>query len=256
MAYPEANFAGTYEVDDESGDDALEYSDESDVDAEFLGAFIPPIIPAVGSALGNVIGRTFFGQPRRPPLPPVPPLPFFPGRGVDQAVLRTPRGNATINLPEKLVTQEEFKQATDRLQEAINRNTTRLNTTQNDIQGLSQRVGAVTTSTARDIARVRGSVAKIAKSQKAAIAKLRKEQSARDTNNLMVNLMLVQQLRSRLDDHRHTVTTGATETSPATATGSDNNALLFLPLMLMGTQDGASGDNNNMMMMMMMFALQ
>jgi len=234
--------------DDESWDDDPEQG------AEFLGGLLGGVAQTVGggiSGIGNLIGGVgtlLNPPPPRPPIPPTQPPP--PTGGVQTATIATPRGNATLQLPEKVVTEDEFRTATQNLNEAINRNSARLNSTQKDIEALSQRVGVVVADTQRDLAKTRDEA-------RAAVSRLRREQAQKDTNNLLMSIMMQQQLRRQIEDHTHTVTvgtgTGTVTTGPADTGDGDNMALLFLPLM-MGA--GGSGGDNNMMMMAMMFALQ
>ena len=238
----------------ESFDESLD--DESfDTDAEFL-PFIGRGIQQAGNALGSLLG----GAPvRRAPLPRIQIQPS--AGGVGTATLNTPRGNAVLRLPEKVVSKDEFKQVTDRLQEAINRNTARLNTTQDDLGKLRQQIGSVVADTRRELG---NALTKVRREQRAAIAKLRKDQSSQNMTNLMMSMMTQQQISRRIDEHKHSVTIGkindpsqtetATTEQPAKS-GSDNSAMMMmLPLLMGSSQDGNSGDNNMMLPLMMMMA--
>lgn len=257
--------------DDESFDDES-FDDESYRSAEFipglgLGA---SLLPGIASGIGNVIGGLFGGQ-RRPPVPQVQVRPS--GSGVSTANLQTPAGSAVLRLPEPVPTREEFRQAVERLEGAINTVTTRANTTQNDLQSLTTRVGAVVADTQKDVAKVRMDtrrmLMKAQQVQKARAAKLRQEIRSQQTTNLFLSIMLQQQLQDQIEEHTHSLTLKATDlptsssgdktvrTGASDSSSSDNNALLFLPLMMMGSPGGSGGndDNNMMMMAMMMFAI-
>ena len=256
---------GGYDGDDES---FAESDDDLDEAQEFIPG-IPNPIAGVGGALGSL-----FNRQRRSPLPRVQ---VGSGRGgLASATIATPRGNARISFPEPVVRQDEFKAATARLQEAINRNTARLNTLEKDQQQLSQRIGTVVTETRRDVAKAlkkarlehAAALAKLRKEQAGAWARERQRQASRDQMNMMLTLFTQQAIQKQLDDHTHAVTAGATRTGPA-STDDDNNSALLLPLLMMSMQDGGGGggddpagaasyggggnnSNNNMMWLMML----
>jgi hypothetical protein len=246
-----STYAPYYEaVDDEAIDDEAVLDDEAlDDEAEFLPG-LGNILPGIASGIGGLL---FPGAAPRPPLPQVNVPPS--GGGVSSAVLQTPQGSATLRLPETVVTKDEFRQTTERLQEAINRDTARLNTTQKDIESLGNRVGTVVADTRRDISRVRAAERKHYHATRAAIGRLRREQASQNSTNLLMTVMMQQQIQSQIANHTHPIAAGATATGPATVADS-NNALMFLPLMMMGGGggDGASSDNNMMMMLVMMMA--
>ena len=237
-------------LDDEAIDDEAIDDEALDDEAEFLPG-LGGILPGIASGIGNLVGGIFGGGAPRPPLPSVS-IPTQ-GGGVSSAVLQTPQGSATLRLPETVVTKDEFRQTTERLEGAINRNTARLNTTQKDIENLGTRIGAVVSDTRRDLARARAAERKHYRQQRAAFARLRREQQSQNTTNLMMTVLMQQQVQSQIASHTHPITAGATNTGPANVTGG-NNALLFLPLMMMGGGEGSSGDSNMMLMMVMMMA--
>ena len=121
-------------------DEAYGY-DDSDRESEFLEGILGGAAQALGggiSGIGNLIGGV--GNLLNPPAPrpPIPPVqPGRPGPGVTTATIDTPRGSATLRLPDSVVTVDEFRTATQNLQDAINRNTARLNSTQKDIESLA-----------------------------------------------------------------------------------------------------------------------
>jgi hypothetical protein len=258
------NGNGTLSVEDidESDDESLR-TRESDDESEGIFDILDP--------LGL---RQIFSGPSRPPLPMVPP--FSGSGGVDRATLATPRGTATLQLPQPVVSRDEFNQATQRLQEAINRDTARTNTIQNDLRSLTQRVGAAASESKRDISRVRRDVVQIRRENAAAITKLRRDQSQQNTTNMMISFMMQRQIQDQISTHTHNVglvhhhplVGGAAATgneaalpdssqSATVATGAgggaSSNMLFMLPFLMSGSQDGGGG-GDNMMMMAMMFA--
>jgi hypothetical protein len=120
----------SHDVDvDESVDDLLFAG--ADDESEFL--------PIVGNLL------------RPKPRPAVRPLPrgaLTPNRpGVDNAVLSTPGGTATVRLPEKVVTQDAFREATQKLETTLNNLAGQLNATRADVARLTQTDGTLHTRT-------------------------------------------------------------------------------------------------------------
>ena len=241
---------------DEAIDDEA-YDDESYRSAEFdllgtVGKILDPIgiVPA--------IGKTIFGgggSPARPPLPQVQIQPT--GPGVSTANLTTPGGNATLRLPEPVVTREEFRQITDKLEETLNRTTARLNTTQSDLTNAVQRLSTVETDTRNKVGELRTftrrSIERAQREQREAATKLRKDINSQATTSMMMSMLMQQGLQSQLQTHTHSgVTTGSATTGTATGLQASNSALMFLPMMMMGSGDSGSSDNNMMTMMMMM----
>lgn len=227
--------AGLLESDDE-------YYDESDDEAapEFLGSLVGGAIPSLVRGVGGMFGRS----PQRPPLPRI--RSGVQGRGIDRATLNTPKGSAVLNLPEKVVTVEEFKKTTEGLQAAINRNTDRLNTVTKDVQTAGDRITAASAGLAR---------------MQAEQKRQRKQAGSQSMMNMMIGLMTQQQLQRKLDEHTHAVTlpnppvAGTLPTTTSSKTSDDNSMLMMLPMMMMGQGEGGSasgGDDNNMMMMAMM----
>ena len=238
------------------------YDDESSRSAEFdllgtVGRILDPI--GIVPTIGNIIGGGSPTPPPPPPRPPLPPVQVQPtGNGVATANLQTPAGNAVLRLPEPVVTREEYRQITQKLEDSINGITARLNTTQSDLQNAMRRLGSIDADTRREVASAQASTRR-------AIEKAQREQRSQAMTNMVISMMMQQQLQRRLEEHTHPqhshaapaagqTATGSTSIGPASTTGDDNNALLFLPMMMMGT-DGTGEDNNNMMMMMMMMAM-
>lgn len=154
--------------------------------------------------------------------------PAEPGRGVDSATLTTPRGQATLRLPERVATQADFERVSEHLSEAINRNTARASAASDELRA----------------------IAAAQQEQRAAIARLRKDQSAQATTSMLVSLLTHQQLQRRLGQ-----AASAPKGSPADA--GDDNTLLFLLPMLLGSQncEGAGGGGDSMATMLLLLAL-
>jgi hypothetical protein len=250
-------------LDDESTDLDLESYDGYS-SAEFLPG-LANILPTITGAVSNL-----FRPPVRPPLTPVS-VPAS-GPGVTTANITTPTGTATLRLPEPAVSRHEFEQATSRLQGAVNTLTSRQNTTQTDIQNLSQRVGTVVADTRTEISKLRTNVGRsLATSQqqhRTAIRKMRSEQSSQNMMNMMMSMMQTRRLQERIDaigtahnDLANVASVGSTPRTSLTvpAESSDNGMMMMLPFMMMGgSSDGSSnsdGNGNMMMMMAMMMAM-
>ena len=258
----------TLESDDvEAFDESMDESDyefdegESD-ESEFLGPLLGSL-PIIGPAISGLIA----------PRPPVPPVPApVPRPGVSSAVLATPRGTATIRMPEPVVSRSEFLSATGSLRASINRTTGRVNTVQGDVAALGRRVGEFELRTRRDIGRVRADVGKVRKDTRASIAKLRKAQQSQAMTSLLVSFMAQRRVQDAVtaqatafNTHVHKTsippmpTGGEVESKPPTtpmpaASGTDTTTLL-LPLLLLGGQDGGFGGGDNMMMLVLLFTL-
>jgi hypothetical protein len=229
--------------------EAMEWDDESYDDeaatAEFIGPLlgaVPALVGAAAPALGGLVSGLFGGGPKRPPLPAVR-VPG-PGGGLSSATISTPAGAATIRLPEKVVTEEELRRLASDLEDAINRNTARLNSTQADMQNLTKQVSSVVTAQARDVAQLR-------KEYKSNVVRLRKEMGQRESNNMMIGLLTQMQINRQLEDHTHALAANATESGVANV--DTNNMAMMLPLTMMMSQGtGGTSDNSMMMVMMMM----
>jgi hypothetical protein len=240
--------------DDESYDDEAE-SDE----AEFIGPLLSSL-PIIGPILGGALGG-----PRRPPLRPPQPGPS--GPGVSAASINTPRGSATIQLPEPLMTRAEFNREITPIRTQLGQVTTRLNTIGNDVQGLTARVGVLTTETKRDLTKVRTDLLKSRRETQAAIARMKREAASQATTSMLIGVLSQRQLQTSVDTHTHTIphthefdaTETETEAASAASSGTvttpatSNAALMLLPLMMMGGTGGGGGDNMMPLMMMMAF---
>lgn len=231
-------------LDDEAfreGYDDEGYDDESvDDESEFLGP-LGTLLGGPAAAIGNLVGGLF--GPSTPPRPPLPQVSISaPGPGVSSATLQTPQGSATLRLPEPVVTRQEFEQAVQRVQEGINRDSARINTVSREVSELRTRVGAVVADTQRDIGKLRTTVARSRRAQRAAIARLRSDQSQQQMMSLVMTMMMQRQARQALEDHTH-----QGSTAPAVLNdGGDNSAMMLLPLMMMPS----SGGDSSMTMML------
>jgi hypothetical protein len=190
---------------------------ESDDDSEFF--------PTISTAL----------RPKpRPVIRPLPRGAFTPNRpGVDSAVLNTPGGSATVRLPEKVVTQEAFREATQKLEATINNLASQLNATRTDLSRLTQGDSALELRTRR------------------ALSSLRKSNQSQAMMGMLMAMMAQRDVRSSIDSHRHVGSTAPVD--PQTVSG-DNSMMMMLPMMMMGNDDykAGSGDSSMMMMVMMM----
>jgi len=98
-----------------------------------------------------------------------------------------------------------------------------LNTTQKDIQALTQRVGAVVSDAQGE--------------SKTRFARLRKEQNSQAMMSMMIGMMTQTQIQKQLAGHTHdgaTLPKGAPSgTAPTLLSSSDNSMLMMLPMMMM-----------------------
>lgn len=242
--------------DDEAWDDEA-WDDESlgveawDDESEFLGT----LLGGPAQLIGNAIGGLFGGRPT--PKPPLPAVSIgVPGRGVSTATLNTPAGNATLRLPEPVVTRQEFEAGIRKVQEWINRDAARVNTLSKDLDTLRTRVSAVVVDTQKDIVKLRTDAAKSRVSLRRHLAKLKADQGQQQMMTMVMSMMAQKSAQDALEDHTHTVTVTKTDEKPiATSTAqvdeeSDNSMMMMLPMMMGG---GSSSDSMLPIMMMMAF---
>lgn len=231
-------------LDDESFDDEALDDESVDDESEFLGQLLGGPASLIGNAIGGLLGGN-----RPPSRVPLPRVSFgAPGSGVSTATLNTPAGNATLRLPEPVVTRREFEAGVRKLQEGINRDSARVNAVAKDLDGLRSRVATVVTETQRDVARVRATVVKNRRANRLAIARLRRDQSSQQMMSMVMSMMAQQQVQSQFEEHTHAAVGGRV----VDIGGSDNSMLMLMPMMMMG-QGG--NDSNAMMMPMMMLAM-
>lgn len=241
-------------LDDEGLDD--EGLDDEGLDDEGLLDTIGSILGGPAAAIGNLVGGVLGGGPPRPPLPRVSVS--APGAGVSTATLNTPQGNATLRLPEPVVTRTEFDTGIRRLQDAVNTDTARINTVSKDVDTLRARVASVVTDTQRDVGRLRTALTKHRQANRATFARLRREQSQQNMMNMVVSMMLQNQQQTQFAGHTHPETGTTTGEPTGTTNGGDSSSTsMMLPVvMMMSAQPEGSADSSNMMLplaMMMMF---
>lgn len=132
----------------------------------------------------------FFRGRRRRGTPRVPPGFLTPTRpGVQSGRIETPRGSATIRMPEPLVTQSAFREAIQKLETTIN--------------GVSSSLSSqiATAQKQADTALRQNKV--LYRSTRTAIAKLRKDYEGQAMTNMMMSMMMQQSAQRRLESHRH-----------------------------------------------------
>lgn len=242
--------------DDEAWDDEA-WDDESlgveawDDESEFLGT----LLGGPAQLIGNAIGGLFGSKPT--PKPPLPSVSVgVPGRGVSTATLNTPAGNATLRLPEPVVTRQEFEAGIRKLQDGLNRDAARVNTLSKDLDTLRTRVSAVVVDTQKDIIKLRTDAAKSRVSLRRHLAKLKADQSQQQMMTMVMSMMATRSAQDALEDHTHTVTVPGIAAPVTTATAtvdeeSDNSMMMMLPLMMSG--GGSSSDSMLPIAMMMAF---
>lgn len=231
-------------LDDESLDDESLDDESIDDESEFLGQLLGGPASMIGNALGGL-----FGGNRGPSRAPLQRMSVgAPGSGVSTATLNTPAGNATLRLPEPVVTRREFEVGIRKLQEGINRDAARVNAVAKDLDGLRARIASAVTETQRDVAKIRTVVARNNQANRRNLARLRREQSSQQMMAMIMAMMSQQQIQSEIEDHRHEPGTGKV----IDAGNNDNSMMMMMPMMMMG-QGG--GDSNSMMLPMMMMAM-
>jgi hypothetical protein len=255
-------YLGYEALDDEGIEDECVDDQESDDEGE--GFF-----DSLGDVLDPLGIRRIFTGPSRAPLPRVSTGPAAPG--VASALLNTPRGSATLQLPQPVVTKAEFNQTVGRLQAAINTDTTRINAIQGDVKNLTQRVGAAVADSKRDVQKVRREIVATRKANATAVARLRRDQSSQATMNMLMSFMMQRQIQDQVTNHTHGVThthplasgsstiTGnepalPTSTGSAgTSAGGSSSMFFLLPLLMMSSSRDGGGGNDAMSLLPLMF---
>lgn len=143
-------------------------------------------------------------------------------RGVRSATLRTPQGNARLQLPRSVVTLAAFNKAVASLKKSHN--------------ALAAQVSANRTAITKSAVEAR----KLASATNLALKKQEKAQRQGQMMSMLIAMMASQQTNQRLD-----AISGSTSSS-------NNSMMMMLPMMMMG---GDSGGDNNMMMMMMVIMM-
>jgi hypothetical protein len=151
----------------------------------------------------------------------------------------------TESTPQTLMSSHEFSLNMQRLERTINRYTSKSRALGGEINALRQQLGTVADQkreldTLRHAAHALGFEA-------SAIARLRTERGEEPTTSLLLSLLM--QMR---------VPTEAQTTPPAKLTGGTRPAessseLSLLPLLMMGSEDGGTGDDTLWLMLLMMF---
>lgn len=141
------------------------------------------------------------------------------GNGVQTATLNTPRGSATVRLPEPVATERDFKEAISKLETTLN--------------GLSTQVTA--TRSALDDSRAASASAhsqlaarqqKLAKAAKASFQKMRKQQQTALMLSAGAAALVQRENDKRFNEHAHVGGTGV----PTTAANKNLPLLLLAPM--------------------------
>jgi hypothetical protein len=240
-------------IDDEGYDD--EGYDDEGIDDEgvmdVLGGILNP-----AAAIGNLVGGMFGGGAPRPPLQRVSAPPA--GGGVSTATLNTPQGSATLRLPETVVTRSDFDTGIRTLQDAVNADSARINSVSKDLDTLRTRMATVVSDSQRDLGKLRTELRGQRRANRAALARMRREQSQQNMMNIVVTMMMSTNQQSTFNEHVHTSEAVGTDTSAPTGAGSSSSSSsMMLPLMMMmGSQsDGNSSDSSMNMMLPLMFMM-
>jgi hypothetical protein len=154
-------------------------------------------------------------------------------QGVSSAVLNTPRGNATLRLPEAVVTKREFDAVTQRVERSLNTLATRIVETRTGLQKSTSELSAqVSRQGVETTKRIR---------------RMRREIQQQSQTSMMMSMMMMMQVTRRIDE--------VAEEAGVTTTTDQNQNMMFmmLPLMMGGGGGGSFGDP--MMMMVMMMAM-
>lgn len=219
--------------DDESWDDESVAAESWDDESEFLGTLLGGPAQVIGSALGGLLNS------RPAPKPPLGQVSVgSPGRGVSTATLTTPAGNATLRLPEPVVTRQEFDANIKKLQDGINRDAARVNTLSKELDTLRTRVTAVVADTQKDIAKLRAEAAKTRVSLRRQFAKLKADQQQQQMMSLVMTMMMQRSAQDALAEHTHSTTTGLTGFTDTAIVKTDdeknNMGMMMLPLAMSG----------------------
>jgi hypothetical protein len=146
-------------------------------------------------------------------------------RGVSTATLRTPAGNAQLQLPQSVVSLEVFNKALAGLRDAHNKLAGEVSANREAIKKTGTDATALARATKRTFARER------------------KQASQSNMMNMLMAMMANRQTNRRID-----------ELGGPANTESDS-MMMMLPLMMMGDSGSSSGGDNGMMMMVMMMAM-
>ena len=234
---------------DDEGYDDEGYDDEGVMDV--IGGILNP-----AAAIGNLVGGLFGGGAPRPPLRQVTAPPV--GGGVSTATLNTPQGSATLRLPETVVTRSDFDTGIRTLQDAVNADSARINSVSKDLETLRTRVASVVSDSQRDLGKLRTELRGQRRANRAAFARMRRDQSQQNMMNMVVMMMMNTTQQNTFNDHVHTSEAAGSPTSAPTGAGSSSSSsAMMLPLvMMMGSgSDGNSSDSSMNMMLPLMFMM-
>jgi hypothetical protein len=212
-----------HEADDEAITSFFEADDEASDDE---GVF-DDIVGGVGRLLN--------------PLTPFTPIisAITGGTGVQNARINTPRGAASMRLPEPVVTERAFKEAMTRLDGSINKLRVQLNSDRAALQATARRQDAMIQATRK------------------AMKKIQRQRQQDQWIGMLTTMMSQQAANQALVQHTH-VAGGAVD--PDSLPANNSMFLMMLPMMMGdgfgGGQSGDSGGGGMMMMMLMMVMMQ
>lgn len=162
--------------------------------------------------------------------------------GVQSATLTTPRGNASVRLPEPVVTERAFREAIGKLE-------TTLQGLSSDVSSTGRGLQTLSVSNSRAHRGFAGQQRQLAKVTKESIARLKKQQSTQSMMSLLVLMMLQKDQQQKLAGHTHEGGGGVAKV----AEGGNSSMMMLLPMMMMpNSMSGGGGDNNMMMFFLMM----
>lgn len=155
------------------------------------------------------------------------------GPGVQTATLQTPRGSATVRLPESVVTERAFKEAIQKLE-------TTLNGISKEVSANRAAIGNAQAASARAHSQLSVQQRKLAKAAKAGLDKLRRQQQMTLILSAAAAALVQRENDKRIDAHVHSVAAGAAATGvPTTLSNKNLTFLLLVPILpaLMGGGD-------------------
>jgi hypothetical protein len=214
--------AHSHEADDEAFTRFLEADDEAQDDEGIL------------DSIGNVAGKV------------LDPLGIFRGiapsgsSGVRTARLNTPQGNASLRLPEPVVTERVFKESMTRLENALNQVRTQINNDRRVLQSTVRRQDAMLKAT------------------RVSIKRLESRRQQDQWMSMLTTMMLSQQSRRSLQAHTHGNAPGGDPVFGPSIPSDNSAMLMFLPMFMgdgMGGKSESSGGDNGMMMMLLMMTM-
>jgi len=172
-------------------------------------------------------------RPRPPFVPrfgPTTAMGIFPGSlqptgpGVQTATLNTPRGSATVRLPEPVVAERAFKEAIQKLE-------TTLNGISKDVSGNRAAIAGAQAVNARARSQLSVQHRKLAMATKAGLGKMRRQQQMTLLLSAAAAALVQRENDKRFDAHVHAGTV------PTTLSNKNLTFLLLVP-MLPGLMSG------------------